>query len=88
MINIKKIIILFLLSFLLSSCNFNENKNSSFKLKNNDNDITFTNYEIIVIDSCEYILYQSTYNYKEITHKGNCKFCAERRKKEILKLKK
>lgn len=39
-------------------------------------------YEVIEIDSCEYILIQSwaKYNYtKSIAHKGNCKYCEERR---------
>lgn len=34
-------------------------------------------YEIIEIDSCEYILIQS--NTKSIAHKGNCKYCEGRR---------
>ena len=34
----------------------------------------------IVIDSCEYL---AGTEHFEFTHKGNCKFCAERRKKEI-----
>ena len=43
-----------------------------------------TPYIIMVIDSCEYIC-NETYgigNYV-YTHKGNCRFCAERRRKEI-----
>ena len=32
---------------------------------------------VVVIDSCEYI----KWNYG-LSHKGNCKFCAERRQKE------
>lgn len=41
-------------------------------------------YTIVVIDSCEYI---RTYNYDvHYAHKGNCKFCAERRKKEFLQM--
>lgn len=43
-------------------------------------------YDVLVIDSCEYILVQSdTYmNFPVncITHKGNCKFCKERRDNE------
>ena len=50
-----------------------------------------TNYEVIVIDSCEYLLYNveleaayaySKYGYtaKFMTHKGNCKFCEQRNK--------
>jgi hypothetical protein len=49
-------------------------------------------YKIIVIDSCEYLQYYvklkfglaytiNNYQTKMITHKGNCKFCAERSKK-------
>lgn len=41
-------------------------------------------YEVIEIDSCEYILVTSqTYGIstyvKSIVHKGNCKYCEERR---------
>lgn len=39
-------------------------------------------YEVIEIDSCEYVLVQSwgKYDYvKSIAHKGNCKYCEERR---------
>lgn len=43
-------------------------------------------YDVLVIDSCEYILVQSdTYmgcSVNCITHKGNCKFCKERRDNE------
>jgi hypothetical protein len=43
-------------------------------------------YNIVVIDSCEYIevdygiFDQRIYS---LTHKGNCKFCAERQRKMI-----
>lgn len=37
-------------------------------------------YEVIEIDRCEYILVQSkTYDVASIAHKGNCKYCEERR---------
>lgn len=40
-------------------------------------------YDVLVIDSCEYILVQSNTYFEHhvncITHKGNCKFCKERR---------
>lgn len=44
-------------------------------------------YDVLVIDSCEYILVQSkTYglglHVNCITHKGICKFCKERRNNE------
>lgn len=42
-------------------------------------------YSIVEIDSCEYIEVSSmtgtTSGYYSLTHKGNCKFCAERSKK-------
>lgn len=40
------------------------------------------NYQTIVIDSCEYInRYEGGHAGYRFTHKGNCKFCAERSKK-------
>ena len=30
-------------------------------------------HKIVEIDNCEYIAYQSTHCFWEITHKGNCK---------------
>jgi hypothetical protein len=39
-------------------------------------------YKIIVIDSCEYIEKYNGYQLgMNFSHKGNCKFCAERSKK-------
>ena len=37
--------------------------------------------KIYVIDSCEYIGKLRGYQSDILTHKGNCKFCAERIKK-------
>ena len=37
-------------------------------------------YSTIVIDSCEYIE-----AFNRLAHKGNCKFCAERRREDISK---
>ena len=37
-------------------------------------------YKVIYMDSCEYIKYK--YN-PDFTHKGNCKFCKQRRKAEL-----
>lgn len=46
-------------------------------------------FNIVVIDSCEYLkmsksAYQAGYGY--FAHKGNCRFCKERRQKELEKL--
>jgi hypothetical protein len=40
--------------------------------------------EIITMDSCEYIVAYPY--YKTYHHKGNCRFCAERRKQELKEL--
>lgn len=40
-------------------------------------------YHVILLDSCEY--YSNDIKF-DITHKGNCRFCAERRQKELEKL--
>lgn len=42
-------------------------------------------FRISVIDSCEYIRYSNGWG-PEYTHKGNCKFCQERRKRELREL--
>lgn len=46
-------------------------------------------FNIVVIDSCEYLKGFEEYGYRGygyFAHKGNCKFCAERRKEELEKL--
>lgn len=52
-----------------------------------ENDEQVLEYDVIEIDSCEYIMVQSeTYSWKKVTsiaHKGNCKYCLERRKQEF-----
>ena len=49
-----------------------------------ENDVNIEkNYEVKVLDSCEYI-YVSRRPWSgefSLTHKGNCKFCVERSKK-------
>lgn len=38
-------------------------------------------YGFQTIDSCEYVI-----GYYKLSHKGNCKYCAERRKQELKEL--
>lgn len=38
---------------------------------------------VYVIDSCEYIGYIAGYHNDYLAHKGNCKFCTERRKHSL-----
>ena len=52
-------------------------------------DVTYTTegMPISIIDSCEYIkCYTYGVNTYVYSHKGNCRFCAERRQKELEKL--
>lgn len=64
----KKIVLLALVTLMMVVCCKEMNKS------------TVTSNSVIVVDgttkdSCEY--------YPSYGHKGNCKFCAERRKKEL-----
>lgn len=43
--------------------------------------------EVIVYDSCEYCVCRTARRMDVITHKGNCRFCAERRRAELRTLK-
>lgn len=42
-------------------------------------------FRVCIIDSCEYI-HMSNGNGAYYTHKGNCRFCKERRQKELEEL--
>ena len=62
--------------------NLDPTKNVTTNVMNNPD------FQIVTVDSCEYVLYCSlkSTNYSGawtsgLTHKGNCKFCAERSKK-------
>jgi hypothetical protein len=48
-----------------------------------DTKICEERYHVIILDSCEY--YSNDYKF-DITHKGNCRFCKERRQKELEEL--
>ena len=72
----KKVLILFtLLAVVLVSCD-DVNEDGSH------NTGEWNYFRTIVVDSCEYV--RATYR---LAHKGNCKFCKERRKKEREQLK-
>ena len=71
----KQLIILFAAAMLIG-CNYDHDRSND--VINNDH---FNDYEVVVIDSCEYIEYASYRDILEVTHKGNCKFCTERNNK-------
>ena len=70
----KKIILLALITLMMVGCD-GQNSDGSY-----DTSRSFT-LGTIVIDSCEYIS-----GYNRLAHKGNCRFCAERKKKELKEL--
>lgn len=42
-------------------------------------------FNIIIVDSCEYLIKEETGGYQGygyFAHKGNCRFCKERRERE------
>lgn len=76
-----KIFAFFALVIILSqSCGGNvyptKESNKNNKLKR---EITSSQYTIFIVDSCEYIKIEGQYG---VSHKGNCKFCEERRRRE------
>jgi hypothetical protein len=75
----RKLIFLLAL-FALTSCDDHQGMGAV----NETNTAGFeADYRVVVIDSCEYIIYdihKAYVGYGYMAHKGNCKFCAERNK--------
>lgn len=70
----KKIMV-FILVINLFSCEGNISKG--------DNEDKISDYEIKIIDSCEYVMIERGFGDMAtmgLSHKGNCKFCLERKK--------
>jgi len=80
MATIKKIILLAFVALLMTGC---DETNEPKVIKH------VNGFGVVVVDSCEYIYeyMQSTGGgYAVMTHKGNCRFCKERRQKELKEL--
>ena len=69
----KKIILLALTALMMVECGEYEGKNQ--------NSFALAGYSDVEIDSCQYII-----GYMVLAHKGNCRFCKERRQKELEEL--
>ena len=81
----KKIILLVLAALMMVGCDKIRNK-----IKEAENARHATNTiirewpnQIVIIDSCEYV---SEETRGLVEHKGNCRFCKERRQKELKEL--
>lgn len=67
----KKITLLALIALMMVGCG---------KYQGEGN-FTLTGYSDLEIDSCQYIV-----GYNVLAHKGNCRFCKERRQKGLKEL--
>lgn len=67
----KKIILLALTALMMVGCN------------NPPDYQRIDKWQILELDSCEYIQADGYHGY---VHKGNCRFCKERRQKELKEL--
>jgi hypothetical protein len=72
----KKIILLALTTLIMVGCT-----EKDFDGNIAVNPGSANNPDIIIIDSCEYV----NWVYR-LAHKGNCRFCKERRQKELKEL--
>ena len=68
----KKIILLAFTALIMVGCS---------KVKYTKRQITTQDVGVFEYDSCEYITI-----YSGVSHKGNCRFCKERRQKELKEL--
>lgn len=78
----KKIILLALTVLMMAGCEYRTDAEIEEAKRLNG-------FNIVVIDSCEYLKKDETAGYSGygyFAHKGNCRFCKERRQKEMEEL--
>lgn len=75
----KKIILSALTILLMVGCQQHE---QDYKVIKESPDCC-NGFAIIEYDSCEYIQKSSVGGFGYLAHKGNCRFCKERRQKEL-----
>lgn len=78
LLGISLFIICCLISCTIESDNGSQKSKTYFEVADNP----YMKVEVVVIDECEYMYVR----YDMFTHKGNCKYCAERRKNEMKEL--
>lgn len=82
MATIKKIILLALAALMMVGC-------YQAKAYNDKQIELVSDYRLSTIEyqGCEYVVMQSNWNkHGTMSHKGNCRFCKERRQKELEEL--
>lgn len=78
----KKIILLALAALMMVGCEYR----TDVEIKEAER---LNGFNIVVIDSCEYLEKSEAFEYSGygyLAHKGNCRFCKERRQKELEEL--
>lgn len=83
--NLVNTTFILVLTLLVSSCEQETVNNVEQTYRDNKSIEIFNNvhYQIVVIDSCEYIIGKDDYGYNGgffLSHKGNCKYCENRNK--------
>lgn len=71
----KKIILLAFATLMMVGCKYEDRQTKEVD-----------GVKIVTIDSCEYVRCVTYYGYVVYNHKGNCRFCKERRENELKEL--
>jgi len=79
----KKIILLALTALIMVGCQYEQNYKD---IKAPIEVEMERGFMIVEYDSCEYIRETQIGGYSYFAHKGNCRFCKERRQKELKEL--
>ena len=86
----RKIIFILLAAVLFCGCCEQRNDIGHVRKQKEVRQVTSnynTTYNVVEIDSCEYLVNHSDtyygYDVISITHKGNCKYCRERNRQTI-----
>lgn len=95
----KKIILLALTALIMIGCDtrteeqrYNDYLQEQNKVKRQiEHQNRWEGYSVIIVDNCEYIVktidvskgFRNATQSGYLAHKGNCRFCAERRKQEM-----
>lgn len=82
----NKLLAVFALSLLLASCDMQDHSqrlaDEAKLLKQLPSTGCLGNFSVYVVDSCEYIGMGVGQRQSMFTHKGNCRYCEERRAKD------
>lgn len=80
---LSKAFFILLVMCCLFSCSVSTSENKRATASNiNGNVVKNQGIQILTIDSCEYVWVKNGYG-AGLTHKGNCKYCAERASRSL-----